>query len=117
MPNTINNMTIITVEDDYQVVTIKSKSKASTLDEFVKMCAGIAVALGYDPDYVAEKMLDERGGEVSWLAAGFKPGEIIKGEEITLPPRNSGFGGGHVSSTPDPDELPSSLDILVGTYK
>lgn len=94
-------MTIITVEDDYQVVTIKSKSKASTLDEFVKMCAGIAVALGYDPDYVAEKMLDERGGEVSWLAAGFKPGEIIKGEENkppAMPPKYSGWGGKYISN-------------------
>jgi hypothetical protein len=49
-------MTIITVEDDYQVVTIKSKSKASTLDEFIEMCAGIAVALGYDTEQVAERL-------------------------------------------------------------
>ena len=73
-------MTIITAEDDYQVVTIESKSEASTLGEFFEMCAGIAVALGYDSEQVAERMLDEREGEVAWSAAGFKPGEIIKCE-------------------------------------
>ena len=81
-------MTIITAEDDYQVVTIESKSEASTLDEFVGMCAGIAVALGYKPEQVAERLPTQE--------------EIDEREEITLPPRNSGFGGSHVGSIPNP---------------
>tara|TARA_R110000772_G_scaffold82229_1_gene174505 strand:+ start:373 stop:600 length:228 start_codon:yes stop_codon:yes gene_type:complete len=59
-------MTIITAEDDYQVVTIESKSEASTLDELIDIFRGVAVALGYDPEQVAERLptqfeLDERG--------------------------------------------------------
>lgn len=50
-------MTIITVEDDYQVVTIESKSETNTLDEFIDIFRGIAVALGYDSEQVAERML------------------------------------------------------------
>tara|TARA_R110000850_G_scaffold126014_3_gene244838 strand:+ start:95 stop:298 length:204 start_codon:yes stop_codon:yes gene_type:complete len=58
-------MTIITAEDDYQVVTIESKSKASTLDELIDIFRGIAVALNYDAEQVAERLptqdeLDER---------------------------------------------------------
>ena len=83
-------MTIITAEDDYQVVTIESKSKASTLDEFVGMCAGIAVALGYKPEQVAERLPTQE--------------EIDGRKEITLPPRNLGFGGSHVGSIPNPAE-------------
>lgn len=59
-------MTIITAEDDYQVVTIESKSEASTLDELIDIFRGIAIALNYDAEQVAERLptqveLDERG--------------------------------------------------------
>ena len=59
-------MTIITAEDDYQVVTIESKSEASTLDELIDIFRGVAVALGYDSEQVAERLpnqfeLDEQG--------------------------------------------------------
>ena len=89
-------MTIITVEDDHQVVTIESKSKASTLDEFVKMCAGIAVALGYDPEQVAARLptqveLDKREvNNIKDLHAHVK--------EHAIPPKYSGWGGKYVSN-------------------
>ena len=81
-------MTIITAEDDYQVVTIESKSKASTLDELIDIFRGIAVALNYDAEQVAERLPTQY--------------ELDERDEITLPPRSSGFGGSHVGSIPSP---------------
>jgi hypothetical protein len=95
-------MTIITAEDDYQVVTIESKSEASTLDEFIDIFRGIAVALNYDAEQVAERLPTQE--------------ELDEREEITLPPRNSGFGGGHVGSIPNPGKSPSAFNLWVGKY-
>jgi hypothetical protein len=91
-------MTIITAEDDYQVVTIKSKSKANTLTEFVEMCRGIALTLGYDAEQVAERLPAQVELHERWAEKGFKPGEIIGYENDTR------------------DSLASQFDFLVWPY-